>query len=192
MQEKQRPAASKKQSLDLSSNRLRALPHAVGWLPLRRLDVSGNAALVSPPKAVFARGLRAALAYLQIAGEQRRAAEELVTACCAPLEAALALAAGGGGGGGGGGSARRVSLSVEAATAAAAAAAAAGGDGAAAAAPVQDAAGALARLRAARQTGVLALARCRLSRAPEALGALAAALRVVDLSHNKVKGAAGE
>ena len=50
----------------MSHNRLRRLPPELGWLPLRSLDVSGNAALASPSKAVLAKGLKAVLFYLQV------------------------------------------------------------------------------------------------------------------------------
>lgn len=54
------------QVLDLSSNRLCALPPDVGWLQgLRQLNVSGNPDLRTPCKAVLAKGLRAVMSYLQ-------------------------------------------------------------------------------------------------------------------------------
>lgn len=55
----------------------------------------------------------------------------------------------------------------------------------------QDEAGALQRLRAAQQTGVLRLARCGLAHLPDAVAALAAAVRVADVSRNKVGRAGG-
>jgi len=51
----------------------------------------------------------------------------------------------------------------------------------------QDAAGALQRLRAAQQAGVLGLSRCQLAVLPEAVASLAAAVRVVDASHNLLR-----
>lgn len=54
------------QVLDLSHNRLRRLPPELGWLTIRQLDVSGNGGLVTPPKAVLAKGLKAVLSYLQV------------------------------------------------------------------------------------------------------------------------------
>jgi hypothetical protein len=52
--------------------------------------------------------------------------------------------------------------------------------------PPQDEAGALLRLRAAQQVGVLGLARCGLALIPSAMASLAPVVRVVDVSHNKV------
>jgi Leucine-rich repeat (LRR) protein len=53
--------------LDLSSNRLRALPPDIGWLAgLRQLNVSGNPELRSPCKAVLSKGLKAVMSFLQV------------------------------------------------------------------------------------------------------------------------------
>jgi hypothetical protein len=51
----------------------------------------------------------------------------------------------------------------------------------------QDEAGALLRLRAAQQAGVLGLSRSRLASIPEAIASLAPVVRVVDVSHNQLR-----
>ena len=56
------------QALDVSNNRLRRLPSALGWLALRQLNVTGNPGLVTPPKPVLAKGLKAVLSFLQVCG----------------------------------------------------------------------------------------------------------------------------
>jgi hypothetical protein len=60
------PASRAPQSLDLSNNRLHRLPAGLGWAPaLRQLNVTGNPSLVTPPKPVLAKGLKAVLSFLQ-------------------------------------------------------------------------------------------------------------------------------
>ncbi|KAG1676077.1 hypothetical protein FOA52_014942 [Chlamydomonas sp. UWO 241] len=73
------------QALDVSSNDLRVLPPAVGWLPLKSLELSGNARLRVPP-VVLDGGFRAVMSYLMVVCEQHRLVEQHLDKFAIPNE----------------------------------------------------------------------------------------------------------